>query len=114
MTVITFFLPIQCPQGPCNQLQNNTFRIPLDEDSFTSFPFIFSISPLDIVIWVTLGNEELREIGEESVERHPRLRCVLSFLLSLCEVQKEFSLSEVKMACLDQQKLSRRLCGFSF
>lgn len=68
-----FFLPIQTPQGPFSELENNTLRIPLDEDSFTSFPFIFSISPLDIVIWVTLGNDELHEIREESIERHPRL-----------------------------------------
>lgn len=68
MTVITlFFLPIQSPRSPFNQLQN-TFHIPLDEDSFTSFPFIFSISPLDIVIWVILGSDELHEIREESIE----------------------------------------------
>lgn len=68
-----FFFPIQSPQGPFNQLLNNTFHILLDEDSFTSFPFIFSISPLDIVIWVTLGNDEPHEIRGKSIERHPRL-----------------------------------------
>lgn len=68
-----FFFPIQSPQGPFNQLWDNTFHILLDEDSFTSFPFIFSISPLDIVIWVTLRNDELHEIREKSIERHPRL-----------------------------------------
>ena len=67
------FFPIQSPQGPFNHLQYNTFRIASDDDSFTSFPFIFSISPLDVVIWVTLGNDELHEIREESVERHARL-----------------------------------------
>lgn len=73
MTVIIFFFQIHSPLGPFNQLYNNTSLIPLDEDSFTSFPFIFSISPLDIVIWVTLGNDVPHEIRKESIERHPRL-----------------------------------------
>lgn len=84
-----FFLSNTESPGPI-QLQNNTFHILLDEDSFTSFPFIFSISPLDIVIWVTLGNDEPREIRGKSIERHPRLGCVLTFLLSLLEVRKGF------------------------
>lgn len=75
MTVIVgiFFFQIHSPLGPFNQLYNNTSLIPLDEDSFTSFPFIFSISPLDIVIWVTLGNDVPHKIRKESIERHPRL-----------------------------------------
>lgn len=75
MTVIVgvFFFQIHSPPGPFNQLYNNTSLIPLDEDSFTSFPFIFSISPLDIVIWVTLGNDVPHKVRKESIERHPRL-----------------------------------------
>lgn len=76
------FFQIHSPLGPFNQLYNNTSLIPLDEDSFTSFPFIFSISPLDIVIWVTLGSDLPHKIRKESIERHPRLWCIVTSLLS--------------------------------
>lgn len=67
------FSPSRVPGAPSISDRIKLGVIPLDEGSFSSFSFIFSISPLDIVSWVPLGNEELHEIREEPTENSPRL-----------------------------------------